>query len=258
MFKNELPLFGKGSILKKEMLENLRDFPREFIDVYYRDASDGIISGCDIHIEEASILINEGIIKHNGRIYFFKGEERVENESINKEVILKLKFMEEDNKSNFIRYGSEIFLDDRIEIGEDELELGRFKLKEGAKLRANYIDFADLSTEYNTFNIINVKYSGTAKDSVHPLILKHFSENIMKSGTKEVEDLVFAMLCMNSRVIERNLILEYICRNLGIEKKAYTNVEIYKNLLKIIKNTKDGRKQPEVINRNRPRMIIVD
>ncbi|OOM73567.1 hypothetical protein CLPUN_44630 [Clostridium puniceum] len=49
MFENRYPLFNSGRLLKIEMLEELRNFPREFLDVQLKGYSDGIIYGCDIN-----------------------------------------------------------------------------------------------------------------------------------------------------------------------------------------------------------------
>ena len=69
MYKIELPLFKKGSILKKEMLENLKNFPRDFSEIYYKDYGNGIIPGCDISIDSFDIIISRGIIKQNNKLY---------------------------------------------------------------------------------------------------------------------------------------------------------------------------------------------
>ena len=52
MFKNIYPLFERKRLLKKEMLENIRDFPRDIFDIFFRNYSDGILTGCDIEVKE--------------------------------------------------------------------------------------------------------------------------------------------------------------------------------------------------------------
>lgn len=257
MFNNQFPIFNSGTILKKEMLENLRDYPRDFADIYYRDMSFGIISGCSINIEGYEIIVNEGILKYNGNLYSLKEKTVIPYENFSKEMILKIRFFDKETDSGFIKYGSEIFLDEDPNLYENQMELCRFKLKEGAKLRENYVDFADLSTEYNTVNILNVKYSGNGNETLHPKIIKSFGESLLKSGAKEYEDLVFAMIALNSKLVERVLILEYVNKKIGLDKKGYGNFDLYKALLRIYKNLKDGKKQ-EPINRNRPNVILVD
>ena len=52
MFKNVYPLFERKRLLKKEMLENIRDFPRDIVDIFFFFFSDGILAGCDIKVKE--------------------------------------------------------------------------------------------------------------------------------------------------------------------------------------------------------------
>jgi hypothetical protein len=59
-------------------------------------------------------------------------------------------------------------------LKEDELELGRFKLREGAVLRSDYTDFFDLITEYNTINVINVEYAGIKESTMNLLCSRNF------------------------------------------------------------------------------------
>lgn len=58
------PSFDNGSILKKNMLEALRDFPYEFMNLEYADYGDGIISGFQVEaINENQFEIMPGICK---------------------------------------------------------------------------------------------------------------------------------------------------------------------------------------------------
>lgn len=50
MLTHIVPKFEKGRILKTEMLENLRDYPRSFLDIRYQDFSDGIITGMNVTV----------------------------------------------------------------------------------------------------------------------------------------------------------------------------------------------------------------
>ena len=40
MFRNIYPIFESKKVLKKEMLENLRDYPRTLFDIQYRGYSE--------------------------------------------------------------------------------------------------------------------------------------------------------------------------------------------------------------------------
>jgi hypothetical protein len=92
LFANVFPNFHKGRILKKEMLENLRDYPRNFIDIYFKDFSKGIISGVDLVVGEKNITVSKGIIKFRSKIYMLEEEIKLLYCSTNKEVVIKVKF----------------------------------------------------------------------------------------------------------------------------------------------------------------------
>ena len=69
MFKNIYPLFERKRLLKKEMLENIRDFPRDIFDIFFRNYSDGILTGCDIEVKESYLIVDAGILYRKGVPY---------------------------------------------------------------------------------------------------------------------------------------------------------------------------------------------
>lgn len=257
MFGYRYPKFSKGRILKKEMLENLRDYPRNFTDLWLNEYSDGIISGANVLVQENYLTITRGMVKHAGKIYILESEHRLPYRHSDKEVLLKLKFLEETSDNDFITSGTEIFIDEDIQVQEDVLELGRFKLKEGAKLRTEYQGFFDLSTEYNTFNIINVEYAGFRISTLSPVILRYFAEELLKNGSKDFYDIAFAMQCLNQGHVDRELLLHYLANRLQIAYKEYTNVQIHKHLAHIVDETRRGTSK-KADYRPRPQRIIVD
>lgn len=258
MFVNVFPKFDKNRILKKEMLENLRDFPRDILDIYYKDYSDGIISGGEICVGSSSITVKRGIIKHNGKIYMLDTEFDIPYYPTNKEAVIKIKFLDESVEGDFNIYKSKAFIDENTEVMEDELEMGRFKLREGAHLRSEYVDFYDFSTEFNTINIINVRYSGYKKSTINPVILRYFSNIVMRSGSDNIYDICFTMQCMNENPVERDLILYYISKRLNLEYSDYSNMQIYRYLAEIVKDIERGVKRRPEVKPDRPSRIIVD
>jgi hypothetical protein len=241
------------------MLENLRDFPRDFLDIYYNDYSNGIISGSDVCIGESTIIIKKGIIKHSGRIYMLEEEFELPYYPTNNEVVIKIKFIDANNEGDFKAYSSKILIDEVTELSEDEFELGRFKLREGALLRSEYKDFFDFSTEYNTVNIINTEYAGFGKSTINPVILGYYSNIVRRNSSDNAYDIGFVMQCMNDKTVDRDLIQYYISCRLGIEYKDYTNLQIYKYLTTIVREIESGvKRKMDVRSPNRPSTIIVD
>ncbi len=47
------------------MLENLRDFPRDVLDIFCEDMSDGIVCGFIPTVNKEIITISKGIIKYH-------------------------------------------------------------------------------------------------------------------------------------------------------------------------------------------------
>lgn len=258
MFTNLFPDFASGRILKKEMLECLRDYPRDFFDVYFKDYSNGIIKGADAVVDKYNITITRGIVKHNDRLYVLEKDYELPYSFTNSEVLIKIKFLDEALSGDFKLYGTKVFIDENTAVEGDELELGRFKLREGAVLRSEYTDFFDMTTEYNTINIVNVEYSGLIKSTMRPFILNWFSRILLECNSENISDTLFAMQCLNTGSIEREILIYYISKRWGVEVREYTNMEIYKYLCHIVKEVKSGKKRTVEVKRDGPMRIIVD
>lgn len=220
------------------MFQSLRDYPRNFIDLYYKDYSNGIISGAEVLVEGNYIIITKGIVKYAGRIYMLENEYKQPYYFEKKEVIIKIRFIDKASYVDRTHYGTELFLDLDINIKKDELELGRFKLREGAKLRAGYGNFEELSTECNMVNIIRVEYAGLRNSTISIVILRYFAMEIIKIGSVNLYDVAFSMQCMNEERINREVILQYISNRLGIGYKECSNEQIYQYLKQILKTAK--------------------
>ncbi len=234
MFTNQFPYFKRGNILKQEILENLRDYPREFLDLYFQDYSEGIISGVNLIVGNNTIEIEPGIIKFAGRIYLLADTVELDYEDENQELMIKVEFLEPEETGNFRVCGSEVRLAEEIELADNELELGRFKLRRGANLRDDYDNFADFATEYNTVNIINVKYSYLKQPTLHPSITDAFAQRLWEQSEVEQLDLMFAATCLNSRAVGRALIVNYLEKKIKVDQEEYTNRELYDYLKRVI------------------------
>jgi len=63
-FESKTPIFTKGRMLKNEMLESLRDFPRDVTAILYVNHVDGVIAGLDLTVDDTHITISKGIVKY--------------------------------------------------------------------------------------------------------------------------------------------------------------------------------------------------
>jgi hypothetical protein len=136
--------------------------------------SDGIIVPCSIEVTENTLIIGNGLIKHAGMLYIMTESVTVQYYPTEEWRVLKLKFLPQSESKDFILFDSEIFLDENIKIGVDEMEICRFKLKLGSRLRQDYVDFHDLDTEFDTLNIVNIPFAVILEVTVSPFITQIF------------------------------------------------------------------------------------
>ena len=258
MFLNSYPNFEKGRILKIEMLENLRDYPRMMTDLYFAAYSDGIITGADIQVKEDTLVITKGIVKHKGRVYLLVSDIALPYQATGKETLIKMRFHEKHQQLDFTNHETKIMLDENVEIAKNELELGRFKLKLGAQLRSAYEDFFDFATEYNTVNYIHCHYAGFQMSTFHPLPLRQFAKELLESELSNAYDIAFSLQCLNQDRIQREVIAHYLANRLGTGYREYTNEQIHQQLGRIIRENKGGSRAMSAQTRRGPRRMIVD
>ncbi len=259
MFENKYPLFNSGRLLKIEMLEELRDFPREFFDAQFKGYSDGIISGCDLEIFDNYIKISKGIIKYHDVIYILQEDNELEYTCNNKLTILKVKFLPEMQDSDFKINSTEISLTEELNLEENEIEICRFKLRNGAKLRSNHTDFIDLGTEYDTVNTIHAPYAAYGESSLNPEILRRFGRELLECNLNEPWDISFAMMCVQSKdAIQKEIIKSYLAYKLNIEMGYYSNIDLYYYLSDVLKSAKDGMGSHGRRGSGRFKKILID
>ena len=259
MFENNYPLFNRGRLLKIDMLKELRDFPRELSDINFKNYSDGIIKGCDIEVTADFINVKKGLIKHNNTLYLLKENAHIPYECNNKLTILKVKFLPETKDSDFLRNSAEIYLDENIELKEDEMEICRFQLRSGARLRNNHVDFNDLATEYDTVNIIHAPYAAYEESSLAPEVLRRFGREILKCNSEDPWDIAFGINCIQSKEpMQKEIIIDYLIYKLNITEDEYSNEDIYYYLLDVLNKAKDGSGSGEHHGRRGFRRILVD
>ena len=259
MFENRYPLFNSGRLLKIDMLEELRDFPREFFNIRLKEYSDGIIYGCDIDVTDNYIAIKKGIIKHGDTIYILNGEEKIQYECNNQLMILKVKFLPSVENKDFRKNSTESNLSENLALENNEIEICRFKLRTGAKLRINHVDFNDLSTEYDTVNTIYSPYAAYGESSLNPDILRQFGRELLECNVNDAWDIAFGMTCVQSKEpVEKEIIIRYLISKLSIQIKSYSNEEIYNYLLDILISAKNGQGSNGHKGNGRFKKILID
>lgn len=260
MFTDAYPQFLKGRLLKTEMLDSLRDYPRHLVESNWSDCSDGVISGAELKVSGDKLIVGRGIVKHQGRLYAMSQDSELLYEATGRETLVKLRFAETEPslQGDFVHYEAEIVLDEDVRLGSHELELGRFKLKQGARLRMDYQSFADLATEYNTVNPIHAVYAGRGKSTLSPAVMRYYGSELLKSGCTDAYDIAFGMMCLNGGTVERELIVLYLAARLQIEQQDYTNEHLHRCLARVLADVQGGRAARPDFRRGGVHRVLVD
>lgn len=253
-----VPVFAGRRILKKESLWDIRDYTYAGWKLYYAEYADGLLKGCDIRAEDGRLVIGKGMLKFHDFIYLLMEEEEVAYQPKNRWQVLKAEFLEDDTNLDYKAYRVRFFLDEELELGENQMEMCRFYLREGSALRDSYKNFADMSTEYDTVNLICATVAGIGEKTLHPVVVKQFGEELWNMEEKDQFDFGFCSLVWNTQGrVERKVIAAYLSNKMKkavVDKiMSYDNQMVYEKLENIVDNM--GKFKKEKVN---ARVIIVD
>lgn len=241
-----VPTFAGRRILKKESLWDIRDYTYAGWQLYYEDYTDGLLKGCDIRAEDGQLVVGKGMLKFRDFIYLVMKEERVDYQPKNRWQVLKAEFSEDETNLDYKSYRVRFFLDEEMELGENQIEMCRFYLREGSALRDNYKNFADMSTEYDTVNLIYATVAGVGEKTLHPMVVRQFGEEIWNAKEKETSDFVLFYLAANNKGrVERQSIIKYLQDKGRKESEkdlsAWDNNMIYAEMERILRYRGAGR-----------------
>lgn len=253
-----VPIFAGRRILKKESLWDIRDYTYAGWQLYYAEYTDGLLKGCDIRAEDGRLVIGKGMLKFHDFIYLLMEEEEVTYQPKNRWQVLKAEFLEDDTNLDYKAYRVRFFLDEELELGENQMEMCRFYLREGSALRDSYKNFADMSTEYDTVNLICATVAGIGEKTLHPVVVQQFGEELWNMEEKDQFDFGFCSLVWNTQGrVERKVIAAYLSNKMKkavVDKiMSYDNQMVYEKLENIVDNM--GKFKKEKVN---ARVIIVD
>jgi len=237
MFECKIPLFNPAP-LRKEILESMRDLAVSEQVARYGEYSDGILAGCGLFEQGMKIGVAGGLVKFAGRVYVLRQRDSVTYRATDSWTVLKIQFGNEKLNRDFRIFEGSLALDANTNILPNEIELGRFKLKQGSRLRTEYVDFQDMETEYDTVNPLNIPYAGIGEHTLCPIILTHFAKEAYPYAIDPI-DIAFCTCCLaNSGVMSRESIRMYIWRRLGMAGKMFDNGELHAHLADVLAEMK--------------------
>lgn len=256
--QNLYPLFERNRILKKELLWSLRDYSFAHIGLEYRQYGQGILKGCHVRIEGEQLVVSPGMIKFRDFVYLITEEERVSYEPTDQVTALKMRFAAAQETPDHILYGMEIVLDERVETGENELEVCRFRLQRGAWLRETYKSFEDMGTQYNVLNYIHASWGSLRGSTMCPVLTQRFAQELLETNGCGDMDAQFAYLCMNrGDALPRDILTDYIGRKNGKKPEHTISQEALFQEMCMTLRYMGGAPQQRVPEKKR-RMILVD
>jgi len=255
------PSFESGRILKKELLWALRDYSYSALKLQYGDYPDGIISGCGIRVEDHILYIAPGIVKCQGFLFLLTTEGSVEYAPTEKDTCLKFRLVKKEELADYTRYITEFALDEQLERQQNEIEICRFKLREGAKLRTDYKDFYDMQTEYDTVDPTHATWAAAGGNTLSREATDFFARKVLECGKAGEGDICFAyFLLQNKEAVNYEILTDYIVRKTGCGKgRTEDTAEAFRLLEKILDGIRRGTDAGGLSEKEpHHRMIIID
>lgn len=241
MLQHLYPLFNRGRIMKKEMLQAIRDQGFDFAQINYQDYADGIITGCKVTVTDEHIQVGPGMIKYGQILYLNPEIDTIAYGPTDQTVVLSYAFLEKEQDADFSQSKAQLVITNAQSEQVNQLELGRYKLKPGAKLRTDYVDYEDMSTEYDTLSILHSPFAAIEQSTLAPEITKRFAQEALPYLKENPWDIAFSLLILNShQALSRGTIVQYLEKHGHILAKEAGNLELYNKLRLVLRHIKSG------------------
>lgn len=249
MEKNRIPIFEKGKILDKDMLDELKNLNLDYVNTLYFSKSDGVIYGIDPEVEENKVIINPGLIKYNGELFKILIKKEIEIPLEDGEYKYFLQKVDKILNDKFLELHFELKLFKNEEKEVNGFEIFRILRREGADLKEP-VQIVGIEKEYNTLNLINLKISTLSGANLNCKLLKLYAQNMLKNKKLDTYERIICMYILNSNH-EREFILKYL--NISSE---VNNLEIYKALEEKYLNLEDNDKIEKNMEKNTRKMLV--
>ena len=197
-----VPVFDSGLILKKHMLEALRDYPIKYVETFFSDMADGVIVGLDIELtEDESFVVGSGIVKIGGKVFVLDNFEKIGFLEQKNYVYLNII---QDNQIDGIDYKCEIV---QKSIEDNTLfELFRYvKNAEVKKYTSVYDLFSDMTNRIDQRKLLSSKVGGSTLINDYFVL---YGKELLKNETLGMKDCIFAYQCLN-RIDNIEIVRDY-------------------------------------------------
>lgn len=238
----KIPIFQRGSLLTQEMLDAMKQYITEVTIGQYKEYSDGILSGMNIQVSNGVITIGTGIIKYKDALLVMPECVTLPITESNQLQLVKLRVSDKEIGAEFETIEMNVVVEDSTEKKQNEIEICRMHVQCGARLRSHYRNFQDMSTTYDTIQIIDADWSAYKTKGIHPQILEQFAKEARESQAKEPLDICFIqqILGMQGNACPREVIEFYLSEKLNVKQTEYTNQQLYQGLYQVLQQLKNG------------------
>lgn len=259
MIGQALPLFESGNLLTKEMLSSIRDYSFGFSELLYEGYGNGILKGCQVTTTDDTIRVGRGIVVYEGKLYLILHQLIASYYPTNKLAIFKMRFKDEVRTQSFIYREVEVVVTNNLQLTNCDIEICRFKLQSGSRLRIDYRNFKDRSTEYDTANTTYAPYAAFGESSLSPEITTDFAKQMGECEKLSPLDIAFCMQALNSQgmALNKNSISTYIKARLELENAPTELNTLYKHLCTILESAERGKSIAKARAAGRG-MILID
>ena len=260
MFRYVMPEFQAKRLLRAEMLEQLRDYPKTMAGLALAGYCDGIVTGGTPGWDQGVLTVSPGMLYWKGKLYFQETPASLPCGPMDRMQYLKVRFTDEQREAGQMSGTGEILLETVETDPARELELCRFFLQEGARLRVEHERFEDFSTRYDTVNVLHVPYAAYGESAMAPVMLKQYATELLELKTENVYDAAFAMniLAREGR-IPAACVREYLKARLDLPKAEPLSggEELYRHLLSALGRVKRGERSTGVQGQGRREIRLV-
>jgi len=250
-------MFERGRIMKKELLLAMRDYSFGMARLQFNDWTDGIISGCNISVSDTRLTVEPGMLKFNKFIYMMTEPQHLYYEPTEQVIVVKIRFSTfEATSTDYMRYCGKLVLDHSTALAENELEVCRFKLKQGSRLRNEYTGFEDIQTEFDTVNLAHATWAGIERSGLALPILRQFAKEALACWLTEPWDISFCSQCLSGETVHRGVVEAYAKAHGERVTGDESGIELYDMLVNILNKLKRNARKPQQEGRKRPRIVV--
>ena len=251
MINKNIIEFKSGSLLTKEMLQSMYDYPIDILNCLYSSYSNGILSGFDVIKREEEYYITSGLIKLNNCIYIMKEDFKLNILfcDLEESTIYNIVFVEVSNGINengVKRFSLEILLENMVKDKENiKFRFGSFKCGRNSKLELP--STVDSLFENNVLNLIKVEYAQNNESTYHPLIFRCILKYLKDKKNKNMLDYLIINEISKNNVLNLQIIRTYI-EERGFSIENLDREELLQKFIEAIKHNEN--KQKTVKNEN--------